>query len=273
MNYTVAQVCQTYGVSRQAYYKRQKATAARLLEEQMIVDRVLAIRKRQPMIGGRKLHKILNPQLREMGIYIGRDCLFDILRRHKLLIYPRKKYVRTTYSYHRFKTYKNLIKNLEIKRVNQVYVSDITYITLVEDFCYLALITDAYSRKIVGYDLSQSLSIDGSLRAVKMALKNVEHPERLIHHSDRGIQYCSHAYVDMLTNKEVKISMTEENHVYENAIAERVNGILKTEFLLGEKLASFEVAKELVKESIKIYNEERPHMSIDYLTPQLKHAA
>jgi len=223
------------------------------------------------MLGGRKLHKMLKQKLKDMGISIGRDCFFNLLRKNKLLVQRRKKYVRTTQSHHRFRIYTNLIKDIEINRTNQVYVSDITYIDTLEGFCYLALITDAYSRKIVGYDLSKSLTVDGSLRALKKALKDGKHPEKLIHHSDRSTQYCSKPYVDALKTNDVKISMTEENYVYENALAERINGILKTEFMLGEKLASFEVAKELVEESIKIYNEERPHMSINYLTPIQKH--
>ena len=238
-----------------------------------MLSEVLAIRKRQPMLGGRKLLIMLKPIFKELNIEIGRDRFFNLLRKNNLLVQKRKKYVRTTQSYHRFKIYRNLIKSIKIDCPNQVYVADITYLRTLEGFCYLALITDAYSRKIVGYDVSQSLNIDGSIRTLKMALKGVKKPNELIHHSDRGIQYCSHDYVNILKDKNVKISMTEENHVYENALAERVNGILKTEFMLGETLSSFEIAKELVRESIKIYNEERPHMSINYLTPQHKHAA
>ena len=137
----------------------------------------------------------------------------------------------------------------------------------------MALITDLDSRKIVGWDLSQSLSIEGCQRALRMALRGVKNPETLIHHSDRGIQYCSNGYIGILNKHEIKISMTEENHVYENAIAERVNGILKTEFLLGEKLQSFLVAKELVRQSINIYNKQRLHTSLNYQTPEYRYAA
>ena len=205
---------------------------------------------------------------------MGRDRLFNLLRKNDMLIKKHKSYRRTTQSFHRFRKHRNLIRDLAITRPEQVFVSDITYIELMDGFCYLALITDAYSRKIVGYDLSLSLSIDGSLRALKMALvAKVAHPERLIHHSDRGIQYCSNAYVDTLVREGAKVSMTEENHVYENALAERVNGILKTEFMLGEKLRSFEIAKALVTEAIEIYNNERLHMSLGYVTPNQKHVA
>jgi len=181
--------------------------------------------------------------------------------------------VHTTQSWHRFRKHPNRIKDLEITRPNQVFVADITYVDTLEGFCYLFLITDLYSRNIVGYDLSQSLAIEGCQRALKRALEGVSEPERLIHHSDRGIQYCSHGYVRILETHNVQISMTEENHVYENAVAERVNGILKTEFLLGEKLQSFEVAKELVEAAIRTYNEQRLHMAIDYQTPAAGYAA
>lgn len=260
-------------MSRQAYYNRRKLTLARLLRDQFLVDEVKKIRQRQPRVGGRKLHKMLNAKFKDSAMEIGRDCLFNLLRRNDLLVPKNKNYTRTTHSSHRFRKYGNLIQAIDITRPNQVFVADITYIDTLDGFCYLALITDAYSRKIVGYDLSQSLSIEGSLRALKMALKNVPKPTKLIHHSDRGIQYCSKAYVELLESKGSKISMTEESHVYENALAERVNGILKTEFMLGEKLQSYAVAKELVREAIKIYNEERLHMSIGYQTPERKHAA
>jgi transposase InsO family protein len=160
-----------------------------------------------------------------------------------------------------------LIKGLDLTQPDQVYVADITYLTTVDGFVYLSLITDLFSRKIVGYYLSQSLGIDGCLMALKMALNGVIHPENLIHHSDRGLQYCSQAYVALLIKNKVKISMTEQNHVYENAVAERVNGILKNELLLGETLTSFKIAQPCVAEAVQIYNAERPHLSLNYQTP------
>jgi putative transposase len=273
LSYSTDQVCRLFDMSRQAYYKHQHACLRVSFKEQIILDEVRNIRHLQPRIGVRKLHYKLKPILSAKGITIGRDRLFELLKEHKLLIVHRKRYVRTTQSYHRFRTYRNLIKDMTITGPNQVFVADITYLETTEGFCYLALITDAYSRKIVGYSVSQSLSIEFCLDALKQALTDVPMPDKLIHHSDRGIQYCSAAYVGRLQKCHVKISMTEQNHVYENALAERVNGILKTEFMLGEKLASYAIAKELVRESIKIYNEQRPHLSLNYLTPHLKHAA
>lgn len=211
--------------------------------------------------------------LPQTAAQVGRDKLFDTLRNNQLLVKPAKNYTRTTNSFHRFRKYPNLIKDREVTAPNQVFVSDITYLDTQEGFCYLALITDLYSRKIVGWDLSQSLSIEGSQRALHMALQRVPVPERLTHHSDRGIQYCSYGYVSMLTHKNVSISMTQENHCYENAVAERVNGILKTEFLLGERLVSYETALKLTIEAITTYNEERLHTNLNYQTPAQCYAA
>lgn len=268
LKYSKSSICGQFGVTRQAYYKRQKTIIEDFIEEQMIIDAVGVIRQSQPRVGTRKLHKMLN----EIDFQIGRDKLFDILRKNNHLVKPRRNYMKTTNSFHRFRKYPNLIKDLELTRPNQVFVSDITYIDTMEGFCYLALVTDLYSRKIVGWDLSQSLAIEGCQRALRMALRGVKNSEALIHHSDRGVQYCSKGYVDILDEHKSKISMTEQDHVYENAVAERVNGILKSEFLLGEKLRSFQIAKELTAESIKIYNEKRLHTSLDYQTPEQRHA-
>ena len=204
---------------------------------------------------------------------LGRDRFFDFLRGHALLIERRRKYVHTTNSRHHMRTYRNLIKDLDIKSPNQVYVADITYIRTLQGFCYLSLITDACSRKIVGYNLSRSLSIEGSLASLKMAIRQSGNLTGLIHHSDRGVQYCSYEYTKLLKKNNIRISMTEQNHVYENALAERVNGILKDEFLLGETLQSYQVARKMARQAIDIYNNERPHLSINYEKPAQRHAA
>ena len=182
----------------------------------------------------------------------------------------RKKYTaRTTNSLHRFYKYKNIIKGLEIKRSNQVWVSDITYIRTIKGFCYLALITDMYSRKIVGYDLSDSLELKGCIRALNRAIQQAKNTKGLIHHSDRGIQYCSNLYTQILKWKKIDISMTEENHCYENAMAERVNGILKDEFYLDQTFDSVAQAKRTAKNAINLYNEVRLHLSLNYKTPNM----
>ena len=258
-----------YGYTRQAWYKQKRGELKRDIDKRRVLLNVRQIRKRQPRVGGKKLHRMLQAQ----NIDLGRDRLFDILRENRLLVKPRKRYTKTTYSHHRFRKYKNLIREVNLTRPNQIYVSDITYIDTLEGFCYLALITDKFSKKIVGWDLSDSLSIEGARRALKKALAGLDTTNGLIHHSDRGIQYCSHKYVEDLESRNIKISMTEENHCYENAVAERVNGILKTEFMLGDRIKSHAIAKELVAEAVKIYNEERLHLSLDYQTPAKKHAA
>ena len=239
------------------------------LQEEFILSAVREIRRRLPRIGVRKIHYLL-PQF---GISAGRDRLFNLLQRSGLLIDRRRSFRRTTNSYHRFHKYSNLIKDLVVVRPNQVFVSDITYLQTQEGFCYLALVTDFFSRKIVGWDLSRSLSIESSQRALLQALSGVLDTAVLIHHSDRGIQYCSQGYVEILINKKVMISMTEENHCYENAVAERLNGILKDEFSLGQILASFKTAQKLTQEAIRSYNNERPHSSLLYKTPSQCYAA
>lgn len=257
------QICKGFGVTRQAFYKAEKAKQNRRLREEFAVSTIQDIRRSQPFLGTRKLHYMLSRR----GVLIGRDCLFRLLARHDLLVRKPKNYRRTTNSYHHFHKFSNLIKDIQVTESNQVFVSDITYLETREGFCYLALITDLSSRKIVGWDLSKSLSIEGSQRALRQALAGVSHPQNLIHHSDRGIQYCSHGYVEMLQQRNIKISMTEENHCYENAVAERINGTLKYEFLLGVKHASYDDALRMTREAIRIYNELRPHCSLKYRTP------
>lgn len=224
-----------------------------------------------PREGGKKLYKHLCPKLIEANISIGRDKLFDILRENNQLVRPKKRYVRTTNSKHRFKKYSNLIKDLKITGPNQVWVSDITYLKLIKGHCYLALITDAYSKKIVGYDISDSLELAGCLRALKRALRQLPPGHKLIHHSDRGVQYCSHEYVKQLKRNRIRISMTEENHCYENAIAERVNGILKDEFFLDQCFLNTSQAKKAGLSAIDLYNNLRLHLSLNYKTPNMVH--
>ena len=210
---------------------------------------------------------MLKEQFKYLGFKLGRDGFYNILRDNGLLVESKKKYIRTTNSAHRFRIYTNLIKDIKIIRINQVIVSDITYIETEKGYMYLALITELYSRMIVGYDISESLSIEGSLRALRGVLRIIEEPQGMIHHSDRGIQYCSNEYTKLLKSMGIKISMAEKGNPYENAIAERVNGILKIEYLLDQRFKTKEEAKEFVREAIKIYNEERPHMSIGYEIP------
>jgi putative transposase len=237
----------------------------------MIVQLVQSTRRRQPRVGGCKLYRMLKPDLLNMGIKLGRDRFYDVLRAEGLLLKRKKRYHKTTNSNHRFRIYENLIDALIASRADEIWVSDITYLRVTETFIYLALITDLYSRKIIGYDISESLNIEGSMRALKQALRGKNNLEGTIHHSDRGIQYCSIGYTELLTSKKIQISMAAKGNPYENAVAERVNGILKEEFLLSETFKSNKDATKATRQAIAIYNKERIHMSIDYKTPDEKY--
>jgi hypothetical protein len=266
---SIEQTCQCFDMHRDAYYKSKLRKEKRKTVAAKVIELVKEERIEQPRVGTRKLHEALLTSFELYGLKVGRDCLFDILRDHDLLVKRKKSSCKTTDSYHRFHTYKNLVKNMDVTAPNQVWVSDITYIRTINGFCYLALITDMYSRKIVGYDLSDSLELAGCLRALQKALASTRRPAGLVHHSDRGIQYCSNQYVDKLKKNGIKISMTEENHCYENAIAERVNGILKDEFYLDQTFFNTRNAEQAAKNAIDIYNNKRLHVSLGYKTPNM----
>lgn len=241
--------------------------------ENLVLSLVHKIRSHHSRIGGKKLYNWIKPDLQQAGIKMGRDKFFELLAKEALLIKRRRKYVSTTDSYHRFRVYKNLLKRKPLTRAHQGWVSDITYIRTGKDFVYLFLITDAFSRKIVGWNLSESLKIGGAISALKMAVKQCPKTREVIHHSDRGIQYCSKDYVKLLKKARIQISMTEENHCYENATAERLNGILKQEYGLDETFKSESRALKAVKEAVWLYNMERPHWSLNLATPQQIHIA
>lgn len=259
--------------SRQSYYKALMKKEKRLIENGKLLEMIQPIRQMMPRIGGRKLYFMIHNNLMEHALKIGRDKFFDWLRNHDLLISPKRRYVHTTQSHHRFRIYDNLIEEKKVNRPNQIWVSDITYLRTNEGFCYLALITDAYSRKIVGYDVSDSLELEGCLRALKSAFQTASNLSHLIHHSDRGIQYCSSQYTQLLKQYGVKVSMAAKGNCYENALAERVNGILKNEFNLDETFKNKEHAIKTVHQSIYIYNQHRPHWALNLKTPMHCHAA
>ena len=263
------QTCRCFNLHRDAYYKFKKRRYKQQTVAKEIVEHVKKERLVQPRVGTRKLYQALNFTFEASSLKVGRDKLFDILRDQDMLIKRKKASCKTTDSYHRFHKYKNLVKDMAVNAPNQVWVSDITYIRTLNGFCYLALITDMYSRKIVGYDISDSLELAGCLRALMLALRVARPPAGLIHHSDRGIQYCSNQYVEQLQKYEIKISMTEENHCYENAIAERVNGILKDEFYLDQCFINSKHAAKATKSAIDIYNTKRLHLSLGYKTPNM----
>ncbi len=260
-----------FGLSRQAYYKYKSDRIKRSEELLVVREMVVRIRCRMPRIGTRKLYYLIKDELGLLNIKIGRDVLFDFLRAEHLLVRPKRSYVKTTNSKHWMKKYPNHTKDIKLTKPEQLWVSDITYIKTNKGHEYLSLITDAYSKKIMGYELLENLSATGPLNALEMALKNRKYAHELIHHSDRGLQYCSADYIEKLKKNDIKISMTENGDPYENAIAERINGILKYEFLIIEGFTNHLQAMNVIKESINIYNEERPHLSCEMLTPNQAH--
>jgi putative transposase len=265
-------VCRLFGKTRQGWYKQQTHTDNEVLRDAIILRHVRELRLQMPRIGTRKLHYLLTGHLQGHGIELGRDKLFDVLAEYGLLVRRRKRRkIATTNSNHPFKKYPNLIKGLDIERPCRVWVSDITYIALTDKYCYLSLVTDAYSRRIMGYCLWPTLDRQGPLKALSMALYRRTKRGDLIHHSDRGLQYCCGDYIAKLNKYCIGISMTQKGDPYENAIAERVNGILKTELGLDARFDHFQQAAQQVDQAIRVYNNNRPHTSINYLTPQQAH--
>lgn len=257
-------------MSRQVYYRSKKARLYKQNIAQQVVDLVREKRIRMPRLGTRKLYFLLEDQLKELKV--GRDKLFRILKANHLLVVPKKSYHITTDSHHRFRKHKNKVCNVKINRPEQVWVSDITYVGRRTNPSYLALITDAYSKKIVGFNVSNSLNADGSLDALDMALKNRRYQDQpLVHHSDRGLQYCSNDYQELLRESGIITSMTEKYDPYENAVAERINGILKQEFDIAKYDLNIKDKQVLIREAILIYNNERPHLSNYMLTPAQMH--
>jgi putative transposase len=265
----LSSLCLLLGYTRQAYYQHFRFKETEALETELLLQEVQRIRTRQKRIGSRKLLFMMNGFFQHHHISIGRDAFFDLLREHGLLVRRRRcKKPRTTFSGFWLKRYPNLAKDLIPTAPNQLWVSDITYLPIGNNFGYLSLITDAYSHKVVGFYLAHDLSAQGPIMALKMALKNNPHRENLIHHSDRGLQYYSNVYMKLLGH--IRVSMSEHSDPLENAIAERMNGILKEE-LLENYFESFEQAQQEIAIGISIYNHERPHGSIDNLTPAMAH--
>jgi transposase InsO family protein len=267
---SLSRLCSLSGYSRQAYYKQRIEQENEPLQEELIIQQVLGYRKLQPRIGGKKLYHLLKPFFALHGIKLGRDKFLALLTLYGLQIERRRSKPRTTDSNHWMKKYDNLIKEWTPTQSNQLWVSDITYLQLEDKDAFLSLVTDAWSRKVVGFHVSESLKAEGCILALEMALAGYRNTEGLIHHSDRGVQYCCRDYVDILKENKVKISMTQSGDPRDNAIAERVNGILKTE-LLAPVFVDLEAARSGVEKAINIYNYLRPHSSISMLPPALVH--
>lgn len=270
-NIGVGYLCRLFGKTRQGWYEQCDREEDRSLKWVMVLKLVREIRLSLPGVGVRKLLYMLEPALKEHEIKMGRDQLYDLLGHHGLLLRYRRRRPYTTNSNHLYRKYPNLIRDLILTGPEQLWVSDITYLRLIKGFCYLSMVTDAYSRKIVGYQVHPTLAGEGALRSLRMAINTRKRKQALIHHSDRGIQYCCSDYVQMIENFRIKISMTENGDPYENAIAERVNGILKGEFGLDKTFMSIEQAVQDTNQAVAAYNHKRPHASCNYLTPATAH--
>lgn len=268
---TVSGLCNGVGMSRQNYYKARKVRQRGQVDEHLVKTLVDQERSIQPRLGGLKLHHMLRDELAAAGVKLGRDRFFEVLRNQGLLLEPLPKAPRTTNSKHSLPVFTNLIKDMELTGANQVWISDITYIRTRENFLYLSLITDKYSRKVVGYHLGETLETRDTIKALRMALKALPEGAKPIHHSDRGCQYCSHDYVKELKAHGLRVSMTEENHCAENAQAERVNGILKQEYFLNYQFRNSQHARRAVDQAVRLYNGRRPHRSLKMCTPEEKH--
>lgn len=271
---SVSMLCATGGMTRQNYYRQRLLHESEQVEEGLVLDLVRRERARQPMLGGRKLLHLIGGDLRAAEVPVGRDRFFMLLDRHGLLIpHRRRGGTRTTNSRHGFVTYPNLSKTICLAAPHQLLLSDITYIRTLEGFMYLCLVSDAFSRAIVGYDASDSLEMEGAMRALSMALAQLPGGAKPMHHSDRGVQYCCGAYVSQLLEAGLTISMTEQNHCYENSQAERLNGTMKREYGLGETIARKRDVPPATAESVGLFNTCRPHEALGYRFPMEVHRA
>ncbi len=268
---SITLLCAKVGMSRQNFYRARRHRGRQSIDGDLIEALVRSERAIQPRLGGRKLLHMLRPELEQAGVLIGRDRFFEVLTQRGLLLEPLPRSPRTTNSRHCLPVFHNLIKELDVTAPNQVWVSDITYLRTDQGFLYLSLITDMFSRKIVGFHVGDTLETEGCLKALENARKTLGAGQLPIHHSDRGSQYCSHLYTGRLRELGLGISMTEENHCYENAMAERVNGILKQEYGLGGTFRLKAQAVDGTAEAVRLYNTRRPHLALNYQTPEAVH--
>lgn len=267
----ITRLCDLSGITPQAFYKGRTARKRKAINVEVILGLVRQVRANHPRMGARKVLQMIRPQLKEAGISVGRDRFIGILSDHGMLIEPRRRGVRTTYSNHSLPLYRNLLYQLEPTAPHQVWVADITYIDTEEGFMYLSMITDRFSRKIVGWNLGETIEAAESVKALAMAIKDTPSDRWPIHHSDRGSQYCCREYTKALKARDLSISMTEANHCYENSCAERVNGILKDEYYMNLCFKTKDQAREVVAQTIHLYNHYRPHLSLNMQVPAQVH--
>lgn len=266
-------VCRKLELTRQNHYARRKQRQRRAVDAGLVVECVQEERRLQPRLGTRKLQVLCKKRLAEAGVKLGRDRFFEVLREHGLLLAPKAaEYPCTTNSYHVLPVFSNRIKEMEVSRPNEVWVGDLTYLRTKEGFMYLSLLTDKCSRKIVGYHCADTLEAVGCLQALDNALEDMPAGAKPMHHTDRGTQYCSHEYVKRLVDRGLGISMTESNHCAENALAERMNGILKSEYGLGREYRTKESGRLAVDQAVNLYNTRRPHTALGYRFPHEVHS-
>ena len=266
-------ICRRAGMSRQNFYRGRRERNAQEIDERFVVELVKAERKLQPRLGVRKLHVLLKDTLEDAGVKLGRDRFFKLLKERGLLVPPLPKGPVTTMSGHSLPIFPNRFRELQLSRPHQAWVSDITYIRTEEGFGYLTLLMDAYSRKIVGWNFGESLKTRECQKALGMALEGLPKGETPLHHSDRGCQFCSHAYIETLQERGLGVSMTEVQHCAENAKAERINGILKQEYMLGGSFRRLRDARKSIEQAIWLYNHRRPHSSLQMRVPAEVHRA
>jgi putative transposase len=267
MGIGVKELCDRVGMSRQNYYAARRLRQRRQVDEVLMLELVRRERQIQPRLGGRKLRHLLRADLEEAGVSVGRDRFFELLAEYDLLVVPKPGAPHTTNSRHSLPVFQNLLAGIVLQTPNQAWVSDLTYIRTDEGFLFAALITDAYSRKIVGSHIGDSLEAEGCLVALDQALCDLPTGKQPIHHSDRGCQYCCHEYVERLQARGLPISMTEVMHCYENALAERVNGILKQEYEMDRTFRTKAQAKAAFEQAVWLYNHRRPHLRLNYRFP------
>jgi transposase InsO family protein len=268
----VTRLCELAEMTPQNDYARRSVWRRQEVEVPLVLELARAERRHQPRLGVRKLYHLIGVELKAAGVKMGRDRLFEALRKAGLLVERRPSaWPKTTRLDPTLPVFKNLIKGCPVRGRNQVWVADITYIRTQEAFLYLGLITDKWSRKIVGYHLGETLGTPSVLKALARALRGLRPGERPIHHSDRGCQYASHAYVKAVQRAGLRMSMTEKNHSAENALAERMNGILKQEYYLDADFETRVVARQATAQGIQLYNYRRPHTALGLSTPGSVH--
>jgi putative transposase len=268
----VVQLCARIKISCAAFYAKRKRVVRQAINEDVALDLVKKVRRRHKKMGVKKVYDKIKSTMAELKVKMGRDKLYQACAKADLLVKrQRAEYPCTTHYRNYLPTFKNLIKGLKMDRPNQVWASDITYLRTLEGPVFSSFITDHYSRKIVGFEVCDSLETVGCLRALERAIGSLKPGEAPIHHSDRGCQYASHAYVQRLKEAGIQVSMTEVNHCAENALAERINGILKQEYGLGMVIQTKAEALRIVKEAVELYNTDRPHLSLGMKTPEMVH--